>query len=71
MCQLSGVGTVRAIVELHISSDGIQAPYSVAHVDVDGVLMFARVEGEAAVGDTVTYRCDGDKFWFADEAVDG
>ena len=61
-------GVVQSAVELHVSTEEWEAPYTLGIVRLDdGVTLLARVDGAAETGTRVHLAADdgGDRFWFA------
>jgi uncharacterized OB-fold protein len=48
--ELPAEGEVHSFTTIHVGRPGTTVPYTVAYVDVDGVRLFARLEGESRIG---------------------
>lgn len=48
--ELPAEGEVHSFTTIHVGRPGTPVPYMVAYVDVDGVRLFARLEGEPRIG---------------------
>lgn len=62
------LGKTENTTELMVPTEGVEAPYWVAHVRLeDGPVIFARVVGEVRPGDPVELRTEKstDRYWFS------
>jgi uncharacterized OB-fold protein len=66
-------GSVESAITLHVSTDGIDAPYAVGLIRLrEGPVVLSRILGDAGAGTRVQVLADAeaDAFWFAPVADD-